>query len=160
MMGQVILLAAALARPPGPRDNTPFLGVLPKFRKDPAAYLQAAAHMYGDLVYMRLGPQHAYVVSHPDWIRDILVTNQSNFTKSRVLKRSKALLGEGLLTAGASLHADRRRIAEPAFRIENPKRAGEAVFREGCRLNACLRNQCIGQRLRRRDMAEIGRAHV
>ena len=95
--------------------NTPFLGVLPKFRKDPAAYLQTAARTYGDLVYMRLGPQHAYVVSHPDWIRDILVTNQSNFTKSRILERAKVLLGEGLLTSEGEFHTRQRRLVQPAF---------------------------------------------
>jgi len=48
----------------------PWLGVLPHFRKDPAGYLLSVAREYGDLAYMRLGPQHAFVVSHPDAIRD------------------------------------------------------------------------------------------
>src|SRR5579863_819861 len=71
------------ARPPGPKNTRPWLGVLPHFRKDPANYLLKTAREFGDLAYMRLGPQHAFVVSHPDAIRDVLVTNQGNFTKSR-----------------------------------------------------------------------------
>jgi len=93
----------------------PFLGVLPHFRKDPPGYLLSVAREYGDLAYMRLGPQHAYVVSHPDAIRDILVTNQSNFTKSRILERAKVLLGEGLLTSEGDLHTRQRRLVQPAF---------------------------------------------
>jgi cytochrome P450 len=102
-------------RPPGPRNTTPFLGILPKFRKDPAAYLLAVAREHGDLAYMRLGPQHAFVVSHPDWVRDILVTHQGNFTKSRILERAKVLLGDGLLTSEGELHTRQRRLVQPAF---------------------------------------------
>ncbi len=64
---------------------------------------------------MRLGPQHAFVVSHPDWIRDILVTNQGNFTKSRMLERAKVLLGDGLLTSESEFHTRQRRLVQPAF---------------------------------------------
>lgn len=109
------MLNTALLRPSGPRDNLPFLGVLPRFRKDPAGYLQSVARTHGDLAYMRLGPQHAYVVSHPDWIRDILVTHQGNFTKSRILERAKVLLGEGLLTSEGDVHTRQRRLVQPAF---------------------------------------------
>ena len=93
----------------------PWLGVLPHFRKDPAGYLLSVAREYGDLAYMRLGPQHAFVVSHPDAIRDILVTNQSNFTKSRMLERAKVLLGDGLLTSEGDQHRRQRRLVQPAF---------------------------------------------
>jgi cytochrome P450 len=103
------------ARPPGPKNARPWLGVLPLFRKDPANYLLKIAREYGDLAYMRLGPQHAFVVSSPDAIRDILVTHQGNFTKSRMLERAKVLLGDGLLTSEAEFHTRQRRLVQPAF---------------------------------------------
>ena len=108
-------LATAPLRPPGPPNPRPFLGVLPRFRKDPAGYLLSVAQTYGDLAYMRLGPQHAYLVSRPDWIRDILVTQQANFTKSRMLERAKVLLGDGLLTSEGDFHTRQRRLVQPAF---------------------------------------------
>jgi cytochrome P450 len=89
--------------------------VLPLFRKDPANYLLQVAREHGDLAYMRLGPQHAFVVSDPEAIRDILVTHQSNFTKSRMLERAKVLLGDGLLTSEAEFHTRQRRLVQPAF---------------------------------------------
>jgi cytochrome P450 len=107
--------AAAIVRPPGPKSIAPLLGVLPKFRKNPNGYLLSVAREFGDVAYMRLGPQHAYVVSHPDAIRDILVTNQSNFTKSRMLERAKVLLGDGLLTSEGEFHTRQRRLVQPAF---------------------------------------------
>jgi cytochrome P450 len=108
-------LATALARPPGPENASMLLGVLPRFRKDPPAYLLGVARAHGDLAYLRLANQHAYLVSHPDWIRDILVTNQVNFTKSRMLERAKVLLGEGLLTSEGEFHHRQRRLVQPAF---------------------------------------------
>jgi len=102
-------------RPPGPKNARPWLGVLPLFRKDPANYLLQVARDYGDLAYMRLGPQHAFVVSQPDAIRDILITHQANFTKSRMLERAKVLLGDGLLTSEAEFHTRQRRLVQPAF---------------------------------------------
>src|SRR5580658_6201975 len=102
-------------RPPGPKNAGPWLGVLPLFRKDPANYLLKIAREYGDLAYMRLGPQHAFVASDPDAIRDILITHQGNFTKSRMLERAKVLLGDGLLTSEAGFHTRQRRLVQPAF---------------------------------------------
>src|SRR6266478_8894832 len=115
MEGLTTALSTSPVRPPGPKNTRPFLGILPKFRKDPAGYLLSVAREYGDLAYMRLGPQHAFVVSHPDWIRDILVTNQGNFTKSRMLERAKVLLGDGLLTSEGEFHTSQRRLVQPAF---------------------------------------------
>ncbi len=102
-------------RPPGPKNSRPWLGVLPLFRKDPANYLLKVAREHGDLAYMRLGPQHAFVVSDPEAIRDILITHQGNFTKSRMLERAKVLLGDGLLTSEAEVHTRQRRLVQPAF---------------------------------------------
>jgi len=108
-------MSTAVIRPLGPKPTRPFLGVLPRFRKNPNTYLLSVAREFGDLVYLRLGPQHAYVVSHPDAIRDVLVTHQGNFTKSRMLERAKVLLGEGLLTSEGEFHTRQRRLVQPAF---------------------------------------------
>ncbi|HLX45637.1 MAG TPA: cytochrome P450 [Bryobacteraceae bacterium] len=93
----------------------PLLGVLPEFRKNAPQFLQKVARAHGDLVHFRLGPQNAYVISNPEWIKDILITNQTNFTKSRMLERAKVLLGEGLLTSEAEFHKRQRRLVQPAF---------------------------------------------
>jgi len=97
------------------RRGLPIVGALPQFRKNPPVFLQGLARDHGDLVHYRLGSQDIYLVSNPDWIRDILVTNQTNFTKSRFLERAKALLGEGLLTIEGEFHRRQRRLVQPAF---------------------------------------------
>jgi cytochrome P450 len=74
-----------------------------------------SARKYGDVVFFKVGNERIYLFNHPDLIRDVLVTNQKNFTKSRALQRAKLLLGEGLLTSEGEFHLRQRRLAQPAF---------------------------------------------
>jgi cytochrome P450 len=111
------MLTAATARPRGPA-NPPIVGNLYSFRSNPLSFLVKAAREYGDLVYFKVANQNMYLVNHPDYVREILVTNQSNFLKSRALQRSKMLLGEGLLTSEGKHHLRQRRLVQPAFHRE------------------------------------------
>lgn len=104
----------ASARPPVIKGR-PFVGMLPEFRKNAPQVLLRAAREHGDIAEIRLGPQRIFAVANPDWIRDILVTHQSNFIKSRMLERAKVLLGEGLLTSEGEFHKRQRRLSQPAF---------------------------------------------
>ncbi len=106
-----------VARPPGPK-NSPIVGNLYAFRKSPLDFLSKMAREYGDLVYFKVARQHMYLVNHPDYVREVLVNNQSNFIKSRALQRAKVLLGEGLLTSEGQQHLRQRRLVQPAFHRE------------------------------------------
>jgi len=103
------------------------VGVLPEFRKDPAAFLEKVARQYGDVVYLPLGRQHIYYVGHPDAIRDILVTHQNKFKKSRMLERARVLLGDGLLTSEGQHHRRQRRLVQPAFHRDRLAGYGAAM---------------------------------
>ena len=109
-----MLASRSIGVPPTVKGR-PLIGILPEFRKNAPEFLQKTARAHGDIVHIRLGPQHAYVISNPEWIKDILITHQSNFTKSRMLERAKVLLGEGLLTSEAEFHKRQRRLVQPAF---------------------------------------------
>ncbi|MEW6731701.1 MAG: cytochrome P450 [Acidobacteriota bacterium] len=100
--------------PPGPRD-TIFWRELRAFRRNMTGYLLNLARTYGDIVHFKLGPRHAFLLNHPDYIKDVLVTNNKNFVKSRGLERAKIFLGEGLLTSEAEFHMRQRRLSQPAF---------------------------------------------
>lgn len=117
------------AQPPFLKGR-PLLGALPQFRRNPPEFLLDIQRRLGDLVHFKLGPQQMYEVAHPDAIRDILVTNQSNFTKSRMLQRAKVLLGEGLLTSEGEFHTRQRRLVQPAFHRE--RLAGYAAAMVEC----------------------------
>jgi len=100
--------------PDGPKARYPFQ-FLVEVARNPLAMMIAMAEEYGDIAHYKIGPQHLFFFNHPDLIRDVLVTNQKNFHKSRGLERAKRLLGNGLLTSEDEFHLRQRRLAQPAF---------------------------------------------
>lgn len=105
---------SATVYPPGPK-GAPLIGALLSFLPDPLGFLLNAARVYGDVVHFKIGPAHMFLLNHPDYIKDVLVTENGNFTKNRSLKRLKVVLGEGLLTSEGAFWRRQRRLAQPAF---------------------------------------------
>ena len=99
--------------PPGPRARWFGEHVL-ALKRNRLEFLQRMAR-YGDVSYVRIGPQPVFLFRHPDAIKDVLVTQHRNFIKGRGLQRAKRLLGEGLLTSEGAFHLRQRRLAQPAF---------------------------------------------
>jgi cytochrome P450 len=87
---------------------------------------------YGDIVYLPTAGQHVYFLNHPDHVREVLVTQQHKFKKSRVLERAKALLGEGLLTSEGAFHLRQRRLVQPAFHRERLIGYGATMVQRAC----------------------------
>src|ERR1044072_4496234 len=100
--------------PPGPKRK-PIIGHLMEFRRDPLKFLMNSAREHGDIVHLKFGPQAIYFFNNPEHIKDVLVTNNRNFVKSRGLEMAKKFLGEGLLTSEGEFHRRQRRMAQPAF---------------------------------------------
>ena len=100
--------------PPGPRQ-TPLVGSLLSFRRDPLGFLLETARQFGDVVYYRFGRAEVYLLKNPDHIKDVLVTHQHNFVKGRGIQWAKLFLGEGLLTSEGAFHTRQRRLSSPAF---------------------------------------------
>ena len=89
--------------------------MLVEFARRRLPFMVESAKKYGDIVFFKVGNERIYLFNHPDLIRDVLVTNQRNFIKSRALVRAKRVLGEGLLTSEGDFHLRQRRLAQPAF---------------------------------------------
>lgn len=102
--------------PPGPRARYPGQHLV-SFARDRLGFLRRLA-THGDIAHIRLGTQHFVVLNNPEYTRQILVTDNRNFTKGRGLERAKLLLGEGLLTSEGAFHLRQRRLAQPAFHRE------------------------------------------
>lgn len=106
--------AEPTAFPPGPKVSR--LGTLTySFTRDPLNFLSNVSRTYGELASYRMAGERLYIVNNPYWIKDILVTHNRNFVKSRGLERTKKLLGNGLLTSEKEFHLRQRRLMQPAF---------------------------------------------
>jgi cytochrome P450 len=82
---------------------------------NPLDFFTTLARTYGDVSSYKMGGEQLFLVNEPQLIRDVLVTHNRNFTKSRGLERSKRLLGQGLLTSEGAMHLRQRRLMQPAF---------------------------------------------
>ena len=89
--------------------------LLPALVRDPVDACTRAALAHGGLARLRVGPVQVYVVSHPDFIRRVLVTNAGNYTKGRIMDGIRVALGSGLFTADGALWRRQRRLMQPAF---------------------------------------------
>lgn len=119
-------MVGTLHAPPGPKgrligDN------LREYAKDPLGFLSSCAREYGNVVKLRLMGQTFYLLSHPDLIEYVLVDNHRNFTKTRILRRNRRLLGEGLLTSEGDFWRRQRRLAQPAFHRKRVAAYGEVM---------------------------------
>lgn len=100
--------------PPGPKARL-FNATIFPFRRDPLKFMSSLAAEYGDIVFFRNGVERFFLISHPDHIKDMLVTSARKFAKGRALERSRLLLGQGLLTSEGEVHLRQRRLMQPAF---------------------------------------------
>ena len=91
------------------------LGTLILPGRDPLAIFSRFARDYGDITFFRMNGERVFFVNHPDYIRQVLVTDHAKFAKSRALERARKLLGDGLLTSDGADHQRRRRLVQPAF---------------------------------------------
>jgi cytochrome P450 len=112
--------------PPGPKVSR-FNSLTYGFRRDPLTFLTTLAQSYGDLASYRMAGEQMFFVNHPQYVRDILVTNNRNFAKGRGLERTKRLLGNGLLTSEGELHLRQRRLMQPAFHRDRIASYGQTM---------------------------------
>jgi cytochrome P450 len=93
----------------------PILGHVREFREDPLAFVRTAS-AYGDLVRWRIGPFPVYMVTAPELVQELLVSQAPKFYKSRSTKAAlRETLGQGLLLSDGSLWKRQRRLVQPAF---------------------------------------------
>ena len=78
------LSALQSLRAPGPSSpiNIAFL----RFRQNPLRFLQNLTDRYGDFAAFKVLNRQMFFAEHPDYIRDVLVTQNSNFVKGRALQ--------------------------------------------------------------------------
>ena len=118
----------------------PFLGSLIDYFSDMLGFLKSVSDKYGDIVYYKLGSRKMYLLNNPEHIKDVLVTHNRNFEKSRALKRTKIILGEGLLTNEGEPHLKQRRTIQPVFHHQRIKSYGDVMGQYALRVGDGWKN--------------------
>src|SRR5260370_19474148 len=108
-------MTVSVAAPPAPKLSLMASLLYRPGLGNPLEFFTDVARTYGDIASYRIGGEQLFLVNDPQLIKDILVTHQKNFTKSRGLERTKRLLGNGLLTSEGAVHLRQRRLMQPAF---------------------------------------------
>jgi len=106
---------AVAATAPGPKLSFVQSLIYRPGGANPLDFFTKLARTYGDVTSSRMAGEQLFLINEPKLIRDVLVTHNRNFTKSRGLERSKRLLGQGLLTSEGAFHLRQRRLMQPAF---------------------------------------------
>jgi cytochrome P450 len=89
--------------------------MLPAVRRDPTRVFLDCARRFGDVVHLKIGPRHGFLINDPADIRHVLQDNARNYQKSPLYNKLRIFLGNGLLTSEGEFWLRQRRIAQPAF---------------------------------------------
>lgn len=107
---------------------------------NPIFLFQHLTEKYGDIAHYKIGWNHIVFVNHPDYIREILVVQNDNFVKERTVRRSKMLLGDGMITAEGAQHRSQRQVAQPAFHRQRIPEYADVMVREAARMRDVWRD--------------------
>lgn len=91
------------------------LGHLKEYRKSPLAFLESQLALGEDVVPFRFGNRRIVLLCDPSLIKQVLVSKQDSFGKSKPFKELDPLLGKGLLLSEGDLHKQQRKLIQPSF---------------------------------------------
>ncbi|HEY0791592.1 MAG TPA: cytochrome P450 [Chthoniobacterales bacterium] len=117
--------------PPGPSGVFAPLANPLAFARDPLAFLTTLAREHGPASSFRFGGQRFFMFTHPEAVREALVTRAAALQKGFLLKRVGAIMhdtfGQGLLLSEGPVHERQRRSVAPAFHGEQVRRYAETM---------------------------------
>ncbi|PSP77734.1 cytochrome P450 [Halobacteriales archaeon QS_1_68_20] len=120
--------------PPGP-DGLPLLGNTLQYARDPIGFRERCVEEYGDVVYVRNAGKEVYMLSRPEFAREILLTDHDKYEKPDLLqKRVASAFGNGLLFSDGDLWDRQRRLLQPAFHPQQLQRYTEMMVEYSERL--------------------------
>lgn len=115
------------------RQGLPLVGCLFDFVRDFPGFLVSLHEELGPVAAFRLGNKRVVSLAEPDQVEQILVKDAHLFLKSQGMRRTKVVLGQGLLLSEGDFHLRQRRLASKAFprpRIDSYANAMAAIAEE------------------------------
>ena len=86
-----------------------------EIQRDPLGAFERMAATGGAVVEVHTGLRPFYLLTDPELVKELLTTPTDAFVKSPILRRTRVVLGEGLLTSEGPIHRRHRRLLLPAF---------------------------------------------
>jgi cytochrome P450 len=126
--------------PPGLQKNLLWFALRKLRPANPIQLFQHLADDYGDIAHYKIGWNHIVFLNHPDYIREVLVVQNDNFIKERTVRRTKMLLGEGMITSEGAQHRMQRQVAQPAFHRQRIPEYASVMVREATRMRETWRD--------------------
>ncbi|CAM3916750.1 cytochrome P450 [Alkalicoccus chagannorensis] len=111
-----------------------------QFRRDPLAFFLRMQEE-GGLVRLRTGKAPSYVLSDPDLIQEVLVTQGSSFRKGRTSEVLERTIGHGVLSSEGRQHQEQRRQFQPVFYKERIRSYSRIVLEEAKKMTEEIRGQ-------------------
>jgi len=110
------------AWPPGPPSGLTGWGLLARMARDLPGSLASWRQAYGDVVHLRMWPEHEIVVSDPQLVRELLVSRHDAIQRwKRGIEIFAYLQGDSVLVAEGSAWAAKRQALQPAFAPKSVK---------------------------------------
>ncbi len=85
------------------------------FHRDPLGYLETVAAEQGDVGHFRMGFHHAYLLNHPDMIKQVWVGHNRDLALGIPHRQFRLVMGDGLVTSEGAAHLEQRRRIQPAM---------------------------------------------
>ena len=110
------------AWPPGPPSGLTGWGLLAHMARDLPAAVAGWRQAYGDVVHLRMWPEHQIVLSDPQLVRELLVNHQDAVRRwERAVEVFAYLQGNSVLVAEGSAWTAKRHALQPAFAPKSVK---------------------------------------
>ncbi|TWV38564.1 cytochrome P450 [Streptomyces misionensis] len=106
--------AARPTSPPVARGRLPLIGHGLHMWRRPLEFLDTLT-AYDPVVAIHLGPKPTYVLTSPDLVHRVMVSEAADYAKGRSFEKLRDYLGNGLATSEGSFHLRQRRLMQPAF---------------------------------------------
>ncbi|KQQ86841.1 cytochrome P450 [Massilia sp. Leaf139] len=102
--------------PPGPPPGLTGWSLLLRMSRDLPGALQAWREEYGDIVHLRIWPEHQVIVTDPGLVRELLVGQHEALDRwERGIAVMSQLHGHSVLTAEGGAWRAKRQALQPAF---------------------------------------------
>jgi cytochrome P450 len=112
---------------PGPSGRD-LLNDLRDLQNYPLSVLLRSTQKYGDFVRLAIGPWNIYLINHPEYIQQVLQSNNRNYTKDTFqYNMLRTVTGSGLLTSDGPFWLRQRRLVQPAFHRQRILEFGEII---------------------------------